>query len=96
MKSETEMIALGIIRNDETVSQEQLDRIRKAFRGEPQTEKPITTKEAMALLGITNPTLRKLEREGKIHRLQRYTKKIYYSRAEIENLAYGTDATAEK
>ena len=95
MKSETEMIALGIIKNDETVSQEQLDRIRKAFRGEPQTE-PITTKEAMALLGITNPTLRKLEREGKIHRLQRYTKQIYYSRAEIENLAYGTDATAEK
>lgn len=95
MKSETEMIALGIIRNDETVSQEQLERIRKAFRSEPQTE-PITTKEAMQLLNITNPTLRKLEREGKIHRLQRYTKQVYYSRAEIENLAYGTDATAEK
>lgn len=89
-----------LARNDPETTAEQLDALKDVCAGRIQSHERVsplvTTEKAREILGgITCPTLRKLERDGKIHRVKRYTKRIFYLRSEVEKLAYDTTVMAE-
>lgn len=66
-----------------------------AASGTPRP-KPIQPKQAAEILGVCRRSLLRLERQGKLRRIQLSTRKIRYDLHQVEALSVGEPFTGEK
>ena len=90
--------------NDPETSSEELSALREVCAGKIRRQESthrlppvVPTEEAKKLIGrggkpVSDFLLRKLLREGKIHRAPSTGRRIWYYRAELEKLVYGIEA----
>lgn len=63
--------------------------LRKACNPSLKTGKMINARQAMEILSITRPTLRKLARSGKLHEIKPTPRKTRFFLDEVNALAFG-------
>ncbi|MBO4620331.1 MAG: helix-turn-helix domain-containing protein [Victivallales bacterium] len=102
-----ENVAQSIImlaQTDPYTGAEQLNALKAVCAGKLPASKPkappvlVDHKTACLILGrnikpVTQPTVQRLLREGKIHLAPRSGKKKYYYRAELEDFVFGKSAS---
>ena len=87
MKEMTEMLIRAVLSDDNTVTEEQTDRVLRVCK-QPQDHRTlIGPKEAMTILGISRPTLRAYVKRGLIDQIAFSSRKLRFDAETIHRLA---------
>ena len=87
MKESTINAIATLLTADGEVTPELRQTILRACRGTASGRRMILAKEAMAILGISRPTLRGLVQRGRLHQVKATPRKTRFDLAEVETLA---------
>lgn len=82
----------AVAKSDPAVTPEVIRALKKACKMPQKIGKMINARQAMEILEITRPTLRKLTRSGKLHEVKPTPRKTRFYLDEVEALAYGIEA----
>lgn len=88
MKQETINAIELMAKTDPDATPEVIRAIVRACRKPTEKRQLILAREAMSILEITRPTLRKLTRTGKLHEVKPTPRKTRFFLDEVESLAY--------
>lgn len=78
----------AILKADPESNTEQIKAILSACKSPTARRKMILAKEAMTILQVSRPTLRKLAKDGYLHPVSSSQRKMRFALAEVENLTY--------
>lgn len=90
MQETTLQLIQRVLEADPQVDSRQVKNILDACRTPVKRLKPILAKEAMGILGVSRPTLKKYVREGKLTEHIQSARKIRFDLDEVERLKYNS------
>ena len=87
MKQTTESLIRAILSGDNTVTEDQTEKVLRVCK-QPQDHRTlIGAKEAMAILGVSRPTLRAYVKRGLVDQIAFSTRKLRFDAETIHRLA---------
>ena len=87
MKQTTESLIRAILSGDNTVTEDQTEKVLRACKLPQDHRTLIGAKEAMAILGISRPTLRAYVKRGIVDQIAFSTRKLRFDAETIHRLA---------
>lgn len=88
MRDETMAAILTVAKGDPETTPEQVKGLAAVLRTPVPRRATITAKQAMAILGVSRPTLRRWAATGALPELKLSRRKLRYPLEEVERLAY--------
>ena len=87
MKQTTESLIRAILSGDNTVTEDQTEKVLRACKQPQDHRSLIGPKEAMAILGVSRPTLRAYVKRGLVDQIAFSTRKLRFDAETIHRLA---------